>query len=78
MELEWEQVDSVIKQELKTQLSSLREDLQKNLELGDSKVFDYDPVKDRAMIREHIHAFSLVLKYMTGTTDETDSTQTSV
>lgn len=66
MELEWEQVDAVIKQELASQLGSLREDLQKNLEDGDSKVFDYDPVKDRAMIREHIHAFNLVLKYMGG------------
>lgn len=67
MKLEWEQVDAIIKQELASQLGSLRQDLQKNLEDGDSKVFDYDPVKDRAMIREHIHAFDLVLKYMGGT-----------
>ena len=70
MELEWEQVDSVIKQELRTQLSTLREDLQKNLESGDALVFDRDAVIDRAMIREHIHAFDLVLKYMTGSTEE--------
>ena len=68
MALEWEQVDSIIKSELKTHFLTLLDDLDTNLKDGTAKVFDNDPVKDRAMIREHIHAFRLVLAYM-GETD---------
>lgn len=66
VKLEWEQVDSILKQELRGALETLKEDLQKNYEDGNANVFDTDPVKDRAMIREHIHSFDLVVKYMCG------------
>jgi len=75
MKLEWEQVDAIIRQELDAHLLSLRDDLQRNLKDGNAKVFDHDPVKDRAMIREHIHAFSLVLKYMGGSEFDLQDTE---
>lgn len=66
VDLEPEQVDSIIIQEMRYHIDSLERDYQTASSGGDYLgVFDNDPIQDALMISEHIEAFEKVLRYYT-------------
>lgn len=63
VEMEDEQVDSIIVQELKYDLETFERDLEDRANGEGMAVFDSDPIKDVEYILEHIRAFRTVLEY---------------
>jgi hypothetical protein len=71
VELDWDTVDNIVVQ----QVTDARDDLIEQLEerKGDGNkggVFDNNKKKDIILIKAHIDAFELVIKYFGGTVDE--------
>ena len=72
-EMETEQVDAILKQELAWHLESFRESMTEREDdivalktdghTNSLAIFEHDPIKDVAILREHIRAFELVLDY---------------
>lgn len=67
IEVEWEQVDAIIRKELRVILNDMEEALER-LDADKSRIviFDHDKAKERAMIKEHIQAFRTTLAYWGG------------
>ena len=63
VELDWDTVDNIVKQELVSLKSNLVEDLKKRKAGKGVAIFDTDKTTDVALIKEHIEAFDMVLKY---------------
>lgn len=63
VELDWDTVDNIVKQELASLKSNLVEDLKKRKAGKGMAIFDTDKTTDIALIKEHIEAFDMVLKY---------------
>lgn len=57
-EISWEAADSIVVSVLKDIKQGLSADLKKQ-----GKVFDTDPIEDARIIKEHIQAIDLILKY---------------
>lgn len=69
VDLDWDTVDNIVKQELISLKSNLQEDLKKRKKGTGMAIFDTDKTTDVALIKEHIEAFKLILKYY-GVKDE--------
>lgn len=63
VELDWDTVDNIVKQELASLKSNLVEDLKKRKKGTGMAIFDTDKTTDVALIKEHIEAFDMILKY---------------
>jgi hypothetical protein len=65
IEMEYEQVDAILVLELKSQFSSLKNDLDQRLsdDYTGSGIFDEDKDADCAEIQNHIDAVAKVLSY---------------
>jgi len=63
VELDWDTVDNIVKQELASLKDNLKDDLKKRKAGKGIAVFETDKTLDVALIKEHIEAFDLVLKY---------------
>lgn len=69
IELEPEQIDSIVIGEIQNSLDGLEEDLQKakaSNESGYLGVFDNNPIEDSKQIADYIKAMKLVLSYYSG------------
>jgi len=69
VELDWDTVDNIVKQELASLRANLKEDLKKRRAGKGMAIFETDKTLDVALIKEHIEAFDLILKYY-GVKDE--------
>lgn len=63
VELDYDAVDSIVKQELHSLRETLKEDLQKRKKGTGIAIFEVDKTTDVALIKEHIEAFNLILRY---------------
>jgi hypothetical protein len=64
MEVSWEQVDSIIKKELRSTLQNFEEELNKIEDDTDRVgVFSHDPIEDYGELLAHKHACELLLEY---------------
>jgi len=63
VELDWDTVDNIVKQELASLKNNLKQDLKKRKAGKGIAVFETDKTLDVALIKEHIEAFDLILKY---------------
>jgi len=63
VELDWDTVDNIVKQELASLKNNLKQDLKKRKAGKGIAVFDTNKTLDVARIKEHIEAFDLILKY---------------
>jgi len=65
MKVEWDQVDSIIKTELRSTRDQFEAELNK-IEMDDSDrvgIFDHDPMEDYTRILAHKNACEMLLKY---------------
>ena len=69
VELDWDTVDNIVKQELASLKDNLEQDLKKRKADKGMAIFDTDKTTDVALIKEHVEAFNLILKYY-GVKDE--------
>jgi hypothetical protein len=69
VELDWNTIDGIVKQELVSLKANLQEDLKKRKKGTGMAIFETDKTTDLALIKEHIEAFKLILKYY-GVKDE--------
>jgi len=63
VELDWDAVDSIVKQEMLSHRENLKEDLEKRKDGVGMAIFETDKRTDIALIKEHIEAFDLILSY---------------
>ena len=61
--VEFEQIQSIIKHELTWDLEQMKKDLKARKKGECMAIWDHDQDKDVALIKEHIEALKLVLKY---------------
>ena len=69
VELDWNTIDGIVKQELVSLKANLQEDLKKRKKGTGMAIFETDKTTDLALIKEHIEAFNVILKYY-GVKDE--------
>jgi predicted DNA-binding protein (UPF0278 family) len=71
VELDWETVDNIVLNQLQDAYSGLVTDLEER-EGGGNRggIFDSDKDKDIILIKAHIDAFALAVKYFGGKVDE--------
>lgn len=62
VELEYEMVDKIITQELKSNYADMKKDY-KNRAEGSLAIFDHDVEEDKKAIKKHMKALKLILKY---------------
>jgi hypothetical protein len=71
VELDWDTVDNVVVQQVTDARDDLIEQLEERKGNGNKGgVFDNNKKKDIILIKEHIDAFELVIKYFGGKVDE--------
>jgi hypothetical protein len=63
VELDWDAVDSIVKQEMLSHRKNLKEDLEKRKNDTGMAIFEINKRTDIALIKEHIEAFDLILSY---------------
>lgn len=64
VELDYETVDNLVKQELRSAVEIMKQDLKKRKsKQGGLAIFSTDKKVDVALINEHIDAFNLILSY---------------
>jgi hypothetical protein len=63
VELEWEAVDSIVRQQLAESLESLRRDLDLRREGHGLAIFSHNASEDSAEIERHVKSFECVLSY---------------
>ena len=63
VELDWDTVDGIVKQELRGLRENLRQDLRKRKDDEGVAIFDTDKKTDIALIKDHIEAFDTILRY---------------
>lgn len=69
VELDWDTVDNIVKQELLSGMDNLKADLKKRKKNEGMAIFETDKTADIALMKEHIDAFKLILRYY-GVNDE--------
>lgn len=69
VELDWDTVDNIVKQELCSGRDNLKNDLKKRKKDEGMAIFETDKTTDIALMKEHIDAFKLILRYY-GVKDE--------
>jgi hypothetical protein len=73
IELEWEQIDSIVLQELKKHHSFVLFDYNNRKDDGGA-VFENDKEKDLKVIKKHLKSFERLIKYYGGSIDEIKDT----
>ena len=63
VELDWETVDGIVKQELRNMRDNLKQDLRKRKDDEGIAIFDKDKKTDIALMKDHIEAFDTILRY---------------
>jgi ribosomal protein S8 len=63
VELDYDAVDNIVKQELRSLRETLKEDLKKRKNGTGIAIFEVDKTTDVALIKEHVEAFNLILRY---------------
>lgn len=63
VELDWDTVDNIVKQELLSGKDSLTQDLKKRKKGTGMAIFETDKEADIILIKEHIEAFNVILRY---------------
>jgi hypothetical protein len=69
VELDWDTVDNIVKQELASLKDNLEQDLKKRKKGTGMAIFETDKEADIILIKEHIEAFNVILRYY-GVKDE--------
>jgi hypothetical protein len=69
VELDWDTVDNIVKQELASLKDNLEQDLKKRKKDTGMAIFETDKEADIILIKEHIEAFNVILRYY-GVKDE--------
>jgi hypothetical protein len=69
VELDWDTVDGIVKQELASLKDNLEQDLKKRKKGTGMAIFETDKEADIILIKEHIEAFNVILRYY-GVKDE--------
>ncbi len=70
VELNWDAVDDIVKQELISCRTNLKDDLKRRKKGTGLAIFETDKDTDIALINDHIKAFDIVLKYFGVDKDE--------
>jgi hypothetical protein len=63
VELDWDTIDRITTSSMKSVLENLEIDLQKRKNDTGMAIFEKDKESDIALMKKHIEAFKLVLKY---------------
>ncbi len=63
VELDYDAVDGIVTQELRSARENMKEDLKKRKNDTGMAIFDTDKKTDVALIKEHIEAFNIILRY---------------
>lgn len=63
VELDWDTVDGIVKQELRSMRDNLKQDLRKRKDDEGMAIFDTDKKTDIALMKDHIEAFDTILRY---------------
>jgi len=63
VELDWDTIDRITTSSMKSLVQNLEVDLRKRKDNTGMAIFEKDKKKDIALIKKHIEAFKLVLKY---------------
>jgi hypothetical protein len=63
VELDYDVVDDIVKQQLRSLRESLKDDLVRRKEDKGMAIFEHDKTTDIALIKEHVEAFNLILCY---------------
>jgi hypothetical protein len=63
VELDWDTIDRITTSSMKTLVECLEADLEKRKADNGMAIFEKDKKKDIALIKKHIEAFKLILKY---------------
>ena len=63
VELDWDTVDNIVKQELASLKDNLEQDLKKRKKDTGMAIFETDKEADIILIKEHIEAFNVILRY---------------
>jgi hypothetical protein len=66
IEIQQEQVDSIVQQEMRSMLDCLQDDLRRTEESDRGWIFHEDKEEDIKEIKKHIKSFKRVLKYYGG------------
>ena len=69
VELDWDTIDGIVKQQLHSLRDNLKDDLKRRKEGTGIAIFEVDKTTDIALIKEHVEAFNLILRYY-GVKDE--------
>ena len=69
VELDWDAVDDIVKQQLRSLRDYLKDDLERRKEDNGMAIFETDKEADIILIKEHIEAFNVILRYY-GVKDE--------
>jgi hypothetical protein len=63
VELDWDTIDRITTCSMKSLVESLEADLEKRKDDTGMAIFEMDKESDIALMKKHIEAFKLVLKY---------------
>ena len=63
VELDYDAVDDIVKQQLRSLRDNLKDDLALRKKDKGMAIFDTDKTTDVALIKEHVEAFNLILRY---------------
>ena len=66
IELEQEQLNKIVRDDLQNMLDSLTDDLKRINRSKKGSIFTFDYKEDKKIIKDHIKAFKLILKYYGG------------
>jgi hypothetical protein len=63
VELDYDAVDDIVKQQLCSLRDNLKDDLERRKEDNGMAIFETDKEADIILMKEHIEAFNLILRY---------------
>ena len=69
VELDYDAVDDIVKQQLCSLRDNLKDDLERRKEDNGMAIFEIDKEADIILMKEHIEAFNVILRYY-GVKDE--------
>ena len=66
VDVDWELTDSIVSKNLSDLLDTLEQDYEKRKQGTGMAIFDTDKDKDLKLLKKHIKAMKLILKYYSG------------
>lgn len=63
VELDYDTIDGIVKQQLRSLRDNLKDDLKRRKEGTGIAIFEVDKTTDISLIKEHVEAFNLILRY---------------